>query len=107
MAARCRRWPHSGCPRPQPGRPGPSGRRRTGFRQQRLEHAEFTTGRAGRQYQLAEPENRLVVRQPEVGREAALAGRPRLGEEYGRSPRAARTPQRNHEQACIREFPLF
>src|SRR6266536_2327570 len=41
---------------------------------QRLERAEFLCDRARRQYQLAEPENRLVVRQLEREWEAALAG---------------------------------
>src|SRR3954470_253756 len=48
----------------------------------RLERAEFAADRARRQYQLAEPENRLVVRQLERDWEAALAERQRLGEEY-------------------------
>ena len=51
---------------------------------QRLERAEFAADRARRQYQLAEPENRLVVRQLEKDWEAALAERQRLGEEYDR-----------------------
>src|SRR5207249_681229 len=51
---------------------------------QRLERADCAAGRARRQYQLAEPENRLVVRQLEKDWEAALAGRQRLGEEYDR-----------------------
>jgi DNA invertase Pin-like site-specific DNA recombinase len=51
---------------------------------QRLERAELAAGRARRQYQLAEPENRLVVRQLEKDWEAALAERQRLGEEYDR-----------------------
>ena len=51
---------------------------------QRLERAEFAADRARRQYQLAEPENRLVVRQLEKDWEAALAERERLGEEYDR-----------------------
>ena len=48
---------------------------------QRLERAEFAADRARRQYQLAEPENRLVVRQLEKDWEAALAERaaPRRG----------------------------
>jgi hypothetical protein len=41
---------------------------------QRLERADFAADRARRQYQLAEPENRLVVRQLEADWEAALAG---------------------------------
>jgi hypothetical protein len=39
---------------------------------------------ARRQYQLAEPENRLVVRQLETDWEAALAEPEKLGEEYDR-----------------------
>jgi thioesterase domain-containing protein len=42
---------------------------------QRLERAGFAADRARRQYQLAEPENRLVVRQLERDWEAALAER--------------------------------
>jgi hypothetical protein len=38
---------------------------------QRLERAEFTADRARRQYQLTEPENRLVARQLEKDWEAA------------------------------------
>jgi DNA invertase Pin-like site-specific DNA recombinase len=51
---------------------------------QRLERADFACDRARRQYQLAEPENRLVVRQLEREREQALAERACLGEEYER-----------------------
>jgi DNA invertase Pin-like site-specific DNA recombinase len=51
---------------------------------QRLERADFACDRARRQYQLAEPENRLVARQLEREWEAALAERARLGEEYER-----------------------
>ena len=51
---------------------------------QRLERAGFACDRARRQYQLAEPENRLVARQLEREREAALAEQARLGEEYER-----------------------
>jgi hypothetical protein len=51
---------------------------------QRLERADFACDRARRQYQLAEPENRLVARQLEREREAALAERAHLGEEYER-----------------------
>ena len=54
---------------------------------QRLERAEFVCDRARRQYQLAEPENRLVVRQLEREWEAALADRARLGEDYQRYQR--------------------
>jgi hypothetical protein len=69
---------------------------------QRLERAEFACGRARRQYQLAEPENRLVVRQLEREWEAALAERARLGEEYERHQRQ-RPPQLSAaELAAIR-----
>ena len=51
---------------------------------QRLERADFACDRARRQYQLAEPENRLVARQLEREWEAALAERVHLGEEYER-----------------------
>ena len=54
---------------------------------QRLERAEFLCDRAQRQYQLAEPENRLVVRQLEREWEATLAERARLIEEYERYQR--------------------
>jgi DNA invertase Pin-like site-specific DNA recombinase len=51
---------------------------------QRVERAEFCCDRARRQYQLAEPENRLVVRQLEREWEATLAERAHLTEEYQR-----------------------
>ena len=51
---------------------------------QRLERADFACDRARRQYQLAEPENRLVARQLEREWEHALAERASLGEEYER-----------------------
>jgi DNA invertase Pin-like site-specific DNA recombinase len=51
---------------------------------QRLERARYAADRARRQYQLAEPENRLVVRQLEAGWEAALAEAGRLEADYQR-----------------------
>jgi hypothetical protein len=45
---------------------------------QRIERARYAAGRVRRQYQLAEPENRLVARQLEAGWEAALAETARL-----------------------------
>jgi DNA invertase Pin-like site-specific DNA recombinase len=51
---------------------------------QRLERARYAAGRARRQYQLAEPENRLVARQLEADWEAALAGAARLEADYER-----------------------
>lgn len=51
---------------------------------QRLERARYAADRARRQYQLAEPENRLVTRQLEAGWEAALAEASRLEADYQR-----------------------
>ncbi|MET8682537.1 recombinase family protein [Streptomyces sp. NPDC004647] len=59
--------------------------------QQRLERADYAADRARRQYQLAEPENRLVVRELEKDWEHALAERRQLSEEYDRHA-AARPP---------------
>ena len=70
--------------------------------QQRLERAEFACDRARRQYQLAEPENRLVARQLEREWEAALAGRARLGEEYKRYQRQRPARLSAAELAAIR-----
>ena len=84
----CRRWPRRrwSCRSPPPGggghnRGGPgSGGSAWNARISRCKPAR-------RQYQLAEPENRLVVRQLEREWEAALADRARLGEEYQRYQR--------------------
>jgi DNA invertase Pin-like site-specific DNA recombinase len=51
---------------------------------QRLERARYAADRARRQYQLAEPENRLVARQLEAGWESALAETARLEADYQR-----------------------
>jgi hypothetical protein len=51
---------------------------------QRIERAGHAAGRARRQYQLAEPENRLVTRQLEADWEAALAETARLEADYQR-----------------------
>lgn len=76
---------------------------------QRLERAEFAADRARRQYQLAEPENRLVVRQLEKDWEAALAGRQRLGEEYDRftaaRPRTLTAAEREQSRALAADLP--
>jgi DNA invertase Pin-like site-specific DNA recombinase len=69
---------------------------------QRLERAEFACDRARRQYQLAEPENRLVARQLERDWEAALAERAHLGEEYQRYQRARPARLSPAELAAIR-----
>jgi hypothetical protein len=52
--------------------------------QQRLERAAYEAERAGRQYRLAEPENRLVVRELEREWEERLAAQQHLDEEYHR-----------------------
>jgi recombinase-like zinc beta ribbon protein/recombinase len=76
---------------------------------QRLERAGFAADRARRQYQLAEPENRLVVRQLEKDWEAALAERQRLGEEYDRftatRPRTLTTAERDQIRALAADLP--
>src|SRR5437764_966958 len=69
---------------------------------QRLERAEFLCDRARRQYQLAEPENRLVARQLEREWEAALAERAHLGEEYQRYQRQRPARLSPAELAAIR-----
>jgi len=51
---------------------------------QRLERARYAADRARRQYQLAEPENRLVARQLEKDWEAALAEADLLAADYQR-----------------------
>jgi DNA invertase Pin-like site-specific DNA recombinase len=76
---------------------------------QRLERAEFAADRARRQYQLAEPENRLVVRQLERDWEAALAERQRLGEEYARHaaarPRTLTAAEREQIRTLAADLP--
>lgn len=56
---------------------------------QRLERAAQNADRARRSHHLAEPENRLVVRQLEKEWEEALAVQQRLGEEYDRFTRSS------------------
>jgi DNA invertase Pin-like site-specific DNA recombinase len=64
----------------------------------RLERAEYEADRARRCYHLAEPENRLVVRQLEKEWEDALAAQQKLREEYARftctSPRTLTPAER-------------
>ena len=78
---------------------------------QRLERADFAADRARRQYQLAEPENRLVVRQLEKDWEAALAERQRLGEEYDRftatRPRTLTAAEREQIRALASDLPAI
>ena len=76
---------------------------------QRLERAEFAAERARRQYQLVEPENRLVVRQLEKDWEAAMAERQRLGEDYDRfttaRPRTLTAAERQQIRALAADLP--
>ena len=76
---------------------------------QRLERADYAADRARRQYQLAEPENRLVVRQLEKDWNDALAERQRLGEDYDRHlasrPRALTPAEREQIRALAADLP--
>ncbi|MEV6869053.1 recombinase family protein, partial [Streptosporangium subroseum] len=69
---------------------------------QRLERAEFACDRARRQYQLAEPENRLVARQLEHEWEQALAAQRQLIEDYERFSRERPRRLSAAELAAIR-----
>lgn len=76
---------------------------------QRLERADHAADRARRQYQLAEPENRLVVRQLERDWETAMTERQRLGEEYDRflavRPRTLSAEERAQIRALAADVP--
>ncbi len=76
---------------------------------QRIERARYAAGRARRQYQLAEPENRLVVRQLEADWEAALAETARLEADYQRfteeQPATLTAAQRAAIQALAGDLP--
>src|SRR6516164_3759782 len=76
---------------------------------QRLERARYAADRARRQYQLAEPENRLVTRQLEAGWEAALAEASRLEADYqrftGEHPKTLSAAQRAAIQALAADLP--
>jgi DNA invertase Pin-like site-specific DNA recombinase len=69
---------------------------------QRLERAEYAADRARRQYRLAEPENRLVVRQLERDWEEALAELERLREDHNRFLAARPLTLLNAEREQIR-----
>lgn len=78
---------------------------------QRLERADIAVARARRQYQLAEPENRLVVRQLEKDWEAALADRERLGRDHDRfaaaRPRLLSLAEREQIRALAADIPAI
>ena len=105
------RWrpPRWRSPWPRPGRSRPSARRSTGSGGSAWNAPITPAGRARRQYQLAEPENRLVVRQLEKDWEAALAERQRLGEEYDRfaaaRPRTLTAAERDQIRALAADLP--
>jgi DNA invertase Pin-like site-specific DNA recombinase len=68
---------------------------------QRLERAQLDADRARRCYRLAEPENRLVVRQLEADWEAALAAQQQLREDYDRFTRTRPQPLTAAQQQAI------
>jgi hypothetical protein len=76
---------------------------------QRIERARYASDRARRQYQLAEPENRLVARQLETDWEAALAETGRLQADYQRFteelPAALTAAGRTAIQALASDLP--
>jgi hypothetical protein len=69
--------------------------------QQRLERAQLAVDRARRCYRLAEPENRLVVRQLEADWEAALAAQQHLREDYDRFTHTRPQPLTAAQQQAI------
>src|SRR5262245_28972454 len=77
--------------------------------QQRLERARYEAGRAARQYQACEPENRLVARELERRWEEALAEQGRLEEEYGRfcrgQPATLSAAEREQIRSLARDIP--
>jgi DNA invertase Pin-like site-specific DNA recombinase len=70
--------------------------------QQRLERARYDTGRAARQYQAVEPENRLVARELERHWEEALQAQGQLEEGYERFCRSQPATLSAAEQERIR-----
>jgi hypothetical protein len=70
---------------------------------QRLERAAYEVARAARQYQLAEPEHRLVVRQLERTWEAKLVAQQQLDQAYQRFTREQPRRLSSAEQAAIRQ----
>ena len=76
---------------------------------QRIERARYAADRARRQYQLAEPENRLVARQLEKDWEAALAEAGRLEADYQRfteeQPKKLTAGERAAIQALAGDLP--
>lgn len=71
---------------------------------QRLERAAYEVARVERQYQLAEPENRLVVRQLERAWEGKLAAQQQLDQAYQRFAREQPRLLSPAEQGMIRRL---
>jgi DNA invertase Pin-like site-specific DNA recombinase len=79
--------------------------------QQQLERAGYQAERARRQFDAAEPENRLVVRELERRWEEALQGQRRLEEEYARfcrqQPEGLSASEREQIRALARDVPAL
>jgi DNA invertase Pin-like site-specific DNA recombinase len=71
---------------------------------QRLERAQIEVDRARRQYQLVEPENRLVVRELERQWEAALHEAQKLEQEYARFRQLQSTSLSDKQRIAIRSL---
>ena len=71
---------------------------------QRLERTRFEAGRAQRQYQAAEPENRLVVRELERQWEASLQAVQGLEQEYARFRQRHSSPLSDEQRELIRSL---
>jgi hypothetical protein len=69
---------------------------------QRLERARFQAERARRQFDAAEPENRLVARELERRWEEALREEQRLSEDYARSQRERPGPLTEEDRGRVR-----
>jgi hypothetical protein len=72
--------------------------------QQKLERARYEAERAGRQYRLVEPENRLVARQLERDWDEKLAAQFRLEDEYRRFRQMQPQDLTAQERAAIRQL---
>lgn len=72
--------------------------------QQRVERAAYEADRAGRQFRLVEPENRLVARHLEREWEEKLAAHLRLAEEYRRFQQTQPRGLSAAERAAIRHL---
>ena len=69
---------------------------------QRLERAHFQAERARRQFDAAEPENRLVARELERRWEEALRQEQQLAEDYARSQRERPGPLTEKDRSRVR-----